>query len=190
MSRVGKLLRAIDPTGPISFGRWSGWRLAAPVLAVGLLGCPANSVLPITPTIDPMADEHPEGCVLERWEDGDTAVVDCGSGTPELVRLFGIDAAETGVDDESRERARLQAKLWKLPEDAVLRCGKAAAARVLEICPAGSEVVLHGDQTDDEDRLLAHIHCAGKHVNQRLIEEGHAGRYPHPKDPARPRLCR
>lgn len=156
--------------------------------ALGLGGCPAAS-LPITPAMDPLADGHPEGCVLERWEDGDTAYVDCGSDTLEIVRLVGIDTAESGFDDNSRARAQWQAKLWQLSYDSVLACGKAATARAKEICPEGSTVELHGEETDKYDRLLAHLRCRGLHVNQRLVEEGHAGRYPYPADPARPRRC-
>ncbi len=159
-------------------------------LVAQLLACPATMVLPITPTIDPLADGHPGGCILERWEDGGTAYVDCGSDEAEVVRLVGIDAAEVGFDAQSRERARWQAALWKLPYAKILACGKAATARVKEICPEGSEVTLHGDETDKFDRLLAHVHCGGKNVNLRLMEEGHAGRYAYPADPERPRLCR
>jgi endonuclease YncB( thermonuclease family) len=153
-------------------------------------GCPAAAVLPTTPNFDPMSDDRPGSCVLERWEDGATAYVDCGSDTREMVRLVGIDAAELGFDDASRTRAQEQARLWQLPYATILRCGKAATARVKEICPEGSTVELHGDDSDAVDRRLAYVRCGGLNVNQRLVEEGHAGRHPYPAAPERPRLCR
>ena len=163
-----------------------GCVLLTMLLAAG--GCPA-AALPTMPTMDPLADGPEEGCVLERWEDGDTAYVDCGAAEPEIVRLVGIDTAESGFDGNSRSRAQWQSALWKLPYGAVLRCGKAATARVKEICPEGSKVELHGDKLDKYDRLLAHVRCRGQNVNHRLVEEGHAGRYPYPADPEKPRLC-
>ncbi len=137
-----------------------------------------------------MSDGRPEGCALERWIDGATAVVDCGSDTHETVRLVGIDAAEVGLDEASRTRAQEQASLWQLPYATVLRCGRAAVARAREICPEGSAVELHGDDSDDLDRRLAHVRCRGLQVNQRMLEEGHAGRHAEPAAPERPRLCR
>lgn len=166
----------------------AGCRSGSVLLAL-LCGCP-SAALPSTSPIDPLGTERDETCVLERWEDGDTAYVDCGSGIAQPVRLLDIDAAESGFDDNSRRRAEWQAQLWGLPVATVLRCGQAATARVKEICPEESQVELHGDTYDKYDRRLAHVRCRGLHVNVRLIEEGHAGRYPYPADPQRPRACR
>jgi len=154
-----------------------------------LLGCRSPGA-PAPASVDPMVAGRPEGCVLERWEDGDTAFVVCGSGTREVVRLLAIDAPESGFDDNSRTRAQWQGQLWQLPYATVLRCGKAATARAREICPEGSPVELLGDDRDKYDRRLAFIRCAGDDVNRRLLEDGYAGNYPYPADPERPRLCR
>lgn len=162
---------------------WAGlWALAL------ACGCPSGG-LP-APSVDPLGDATEERCVLERWEDGDTAYVDCGSGVARPVRLLDIDAAESGFDDNSRQRAQWQAKLWGLSVDTVLRCGQAATARVKEICPEESPVELHGEEHDRYDRRLAHVRCRGLNVNVRMVEEGHAGRYPYPADPQRPQRCR
>ena len=156
-----------------------------------LCGCPAAALLPVTPAMDPMGEQTREDddCVLDTWEDGDTAHVDCGSSAMEVVRLVGIDTPESGFDGNSKSRAKWQAELWKLPYEVVIRCGQAATARVKEICPEGSTVQLIGDDTDKYDRRLAHIRCAGQNVNMRLLQEGHAGHYAYPADPARPHRC-
>ncbi len=161
-----------------------------------LLACPSAAMLPTTPSMDPMADARPEGCVLERWEDGDTAEVDCGSDVRERVRLQAIEAPALGDDLASRTRAQWQAQLWQLPYKTVLRCGAAALARVREICPPGSQVELYGDDSDRDDHRLAFVRCGGQTVNQRLLDEGHAGSEaagasgPSGPEPERPRLCR
>lgn len=162
------------------------------VAALGwtLCGCPSAAMLPTTPNMDPMGDSRPEGCVLEVWEDGDTAEVDCGSGTREKVRLQAIEAAELGFDRASRVRAEEQAQLWQLPYAKVLGCGAAALARAREICPEGSSVELHGEDSDDDDRRLAFVRCGGQTLNKRLLEEGYAGRWAPERAPERPRLCR
>lgn len=129
-----------------------------------------------------------ESCVLVRWEDGDTPYVDCGSG-PAPVRLLEIDTPESGFDDNSRSRAEWQAKLWRLDVAKVTACGKRATERAREICPDGSPVELTGDARDKYDRRLAHMRCNGSDINQQLVAEGHAGRYPFPADPERPGGC-
>ena len=154
-------------------------------------GCPAVALFPVTSAMDPMGEQSrdDDDCTVESWEDGDTALVDCGSNAIEVVRLVGIDAAESGFDVNSVTRAKMQAELWKLPYDTVIACGKAATARVKEICPEGSTVLLVGDETDKYDRRLAYVRCGGLNINVRLIEEGHAGHYAYPAEPARPRGC-
>jgi len=154
------------------------------------LGCPSAAMLPTTPSLDPMSEGRPEGCVLEHWTDGDTAEVDCGSDTRERVRLQGVEVAELGFDRASRTRALEQSQLWQLSYATVLRCGRAATVRVREICPEGSSVELHGDDTDRDDNRVAFIRCGGQNVNQRMLDEGHAGLQVELREPERPRLCR
>lgn len=158
---------------------------------MALAGCNAVHMLPALPALDPVAwSGAPESCVLRSWEDGDTPYVQCGSGTAEAVRLLDIDAPESGFDDNSRRRAEWQAKLWKLRVEAVLACGRAATAAAKEICPEGSPVEVLGDDRDKYGRRLAYVRCRGQSLNLRMIEEGHAGRYPYPADPDRPRGCK
>lgn len=132
--------------------------------------------------------------MLEAWVDGDTAEVDCGSDTRERVRLQGIEVAELGFDRASRTRALEQSQAWQLPYAKVLQCGRAAIARVREICPEGSPVELHGEDTDRDDFRVAFVRCGGQTVNRRLLEEGHAGREEAAGSQVgasqRPRLCR
>ena len=165
--------------------------LAMVTMLVVLGGCPAAALLPVTPAMDPLGeqDRDDDDCVLESWEDGDTALVDCGSGDIEVVRLVGIETPESGFDANSKTRATWQAEIWKLPYDTIIRCGQAATTRAKEICPEGSTVLLIGDETDKYDRRLAHIRCAGQNVNVRLLQEGHAGHYAYPADPSRPHGC-
>lgn len=143
---------------------------------------------PVLP-VDGEAHTEDDTCVIEAWKDGATALVDCGSDNAEVVRLVGIGAAATGDDEVSRARARRQAELWKLPYEAVLKCGEAATARAKEICPEGSPVILIGEDVDRDEHRLAYVRCAGLNVNVRMLDEGHAGHHALPADPARPRRC-
>jgi endonuclease YncB( thermonuclease family) len=56
-------------------------------------------------------------------------------------------------------------------------------------CPEGSTVRLVGDETDELDRRLAYVRCAGQNINVRLRDEGHAGHHAYPAEPARPHRC-
>lgn len=131
----------------------------------------------------------PEACTLASWEDGDTPNVVCGSGKEGPVRLLGIDTPESGFDGNSQRRGRYQAKLWGLPVEQVFACGKAATRRAQELCPGGSAVQVIGNARDKYDRRLAYVVCQGVNVNERLVAEGLAGRYPFPGSPERPAGC-
>lgn len=158
-------------------------------IAALLVACHTGHALPGIPALDPLSwASAPEFCTLVRWEDGDTPYVDCGAGEGP-VRLLDIDTAESGFDDNSRARADWQAKLWQLPVERVVACGKQATLRAREICPEGSRVELRGRKRDKYDRRLAYLRCCDIEVNARLVREGHAGRYAYPKDPERPTLC-
>ena len=128
-------------------------------------------------------------CTLDRWEDGDTPYVRCQEGPPEPVRLIGVDTAESGFDDNSRRRAGWQAELWGLSYDEVVACGKAATQAAGARCPAGSTVEVTGHDRDKYDRRLGYVVCEGEELNGWLVREGHAGVYPYPDPPARPRAC-
>jgi endonuclease YncB( thermonuclease family) len=127
-------------------------------------------------------------CTLESWQDGDTAHVVC-EGRRDTVRLVGIDTPESGFDDSSRRRAAWQAELWAMPIEQVLRCGQLAGARAASLCAPGSAIELVGDARDRYDRRLATLRCEGRDVNRTLVDEGLAGDYPYPADPARPARC-
>ena len=158
-------------------------------IAALLVACHTGHALPGIPALDPLSwASAPEFCTLVRWEDGDTPYIDCGPGA-QPVRLLGIDTPESGFDINSQDRAKWQAKLWQLPYERVLACGKLATARAREICPEGSEVELRGKERDKYNRRLAYLRCDGLEINDELVSEGHAGRYPYPKDPERPALC-
>jgi endonuclease YncB( thermonuclease family) len=129
-----------------------------------------------------------ENCLLLSWEDGDTCDVDC-SGRRQKIRLLGIDTAESGFDENSNARAERQVGWWKLTREEVLACGQAAARRVRELCPPRSEVVLRGSGLDKYGRRLSEVVCRGMNVNQKLVEEGLAGRYPYPDPPEKPAAC-
>jgi len=135
------------------------------------------------------AKEPPERCRLDLWEDGDTPYVTCADGKRVGVRMLGIDTAESGFDENSIRRSRYQADLWGLPAEQIMICGKAATARAKELCSEGSEVEVVGNSPDKYGRRLAYVICAGVNLNARLVEEGHAGRYPYPAPPEKPSGC-
>lgn len=98
--------------------------------------------------------------------DGDTVdlVVDLGFHVQvrERFRLAGIDTPELrSSDPEERERA------------------KAAKARVLELCPVGSDVIVVAEKTGKFGRWLGVILFTVEDIglvnlNDLLVDEGHA----------------
>lgn len=143
------------------------------------------------PTLEEVARTAPPmPCVLTQWEDGDTPYVRCSDGGDEVpVRLLGIDTAESGFDKEARARGRRQARQWELLEQQVFACGKAATAHARELCPPGSQVEVVGAERDFYDRRLGYVVCRGINVNERLVQDGMAGRYPYPGPPEKPARC-
>ncbi len=137
---------------------------------------------------DVAKEEGSEACTLDRWEDGDTAYVTCPSGAVP-VRLLSIDTPESGFDDNSNRRARYQSELWHLDTDTIVACGKRATVRAKELCKEGSTVTIVGNKRDKYNRRLGFVLCAGMNVNERLVSEGHAGRYPYPGPPEKPTHC-
>jgi len=132
----------------------------------------------------------PMPCLLVQWEDGDTPYVRCSEGGPEVpVRLLGIDTAESGFDENSIARGRRQARQWGMASEDVFACGKAATARARELCPEGSQVEVTGSESDAYGRRLAYVTCRGVNLNERLVEDGLAGRYPYPGPPEKPARC-
>jgi endonuclease YncB( thermonuclease family) len=103
--------------------------------------------------------------------------------------MIGIDAPESGFDENSLRRAQYQVKIWGFSTKEILVCGKAATLRAKELCPEGSDVEVIGNQPDKYKRRLAYVICNGINVNLRLVEEGLVGRYPYPGDPEKPTHC-
>jgi len=129
-----------------------------------------------------------QSCKVQLWEDGDTPTVLCG--TDEIVvRMIGMDTAESGFDDNSRRRGKRQVDLWDMTLKQVFACGKAATHRVRALCPVGSPVDVIGGERDKYGRLLAYVICRGINLNQRLVKEGLAGRYAYPAPPEAPSAC-
>ena len=142
------------------------------------------------PTLEELsAKSPPETCTLELWEDGDTPIVRCADGEQTIVRMVGIDTAESAFDENSRRRGGYQAELWNMTEDQVFACGKAATRRARELCPEGSEVQVVGSERGKYGRLLAIVVCNGVNLNLKLVAEGLAGRYPYPGKPDKPAAC-
>jgi endonuclease YncB( thermonuclease family) len=159
------------------------------VLAMAAAGCarPApRATVPASNATTPT--DRGDRCKLVRWQDGDTAKVECADGA-DRVRLLGIDTPESGKGKGAQRRARYQEKLWNVPYEAILMCGRAATERAKELCPAGSDIRLIGKERDKYKRRLARIVCNGIDVNQRLVEIGAAGAYPFPDPPQKPRGC-
>lgn len=155
---------------------------AAPEAESGAAAGSADQPAPATPS-------DTGDCRLLFWEDGDTAVVDCPSGGRVTVRLVGIDTPESGFDDNSRRRGQRQVRWWHLTLEQVFACGKAATRRVRQLCPRSSPVRLEGDKLDKYGRRLAKIFCRGMDINEQLVKEGLAGRYPYPRRPEKPAAC-
>jgi len=141
------------------------------------------------PTLAELRAAHPaDKCTLVFWEDGDTPTVECG-GKKDVVRMLGIDTAESGFDDNSRRRGKRQVELWGMSLEQVFACGKAATKRVREFCPVGSPVEVVGTERGKYGRRLAYVICKGVDMNALLVREGLAGRYPYPGDPDKPAAC-
>ncbi|HOX46400.1 MAG TPA: thermonuclease family protein [Myxococcota bacterium] len=143
------------------------------------------------PTLEELSREAPPmPCLLVEWEDGDTPYVRCSDGGPDVaVRLVGVDTAESGFDRNSRARARRQARQWGLTYEDVLACGKLATARARELCPEGAQVEVTGSDSDAYGRRLGYVVCKKVNLNERLVADGLAGRYPYPGPPERPARC-
>ena len=93
--------------------------------------------------------------------DGDTVVIDFGSGEDERVRLIGIDTPETVKPNSPVE-------CW----------GPEASARAEELLPEGTTVLAQRDEEvrDRYGRLLLYLWRAddGLFINHQMLAEGHA----------------
>jgi len=164
--------------------------LALGAIVASVLACSSAQAPASIPTLAELsATSPPETCTLELWEDGDTPYVRCADGEQTIVRMVGIDTAESAFDENSRRRGEYQAELWHLTLEQVFACGKAATRRARELCPEGSEVQVAGSERGKYGRRLAIVVCHGVNLNLRLVEEGHAGRYPYPGKPEKPSGC-
>lgn len=143
------------------------------------------------PSLEQLAERFvPEACEIQMWEDGDTPTVLCGSERrKDVVRMIGIDTAESGFDDNSRRRGQYQVELWGMTIEQVFACGKAATHWVRKMCPVGSPVEAVGGERGKYGRRLAYVVCRGVNLNLELVAQGLAGRYPYPGPPEKPSAC-
>lgn len=99
---------------------------------------------------------------VDRVVDGDTLSVDVDLGfrvmTRQRLRLLDVDAPETrGVSRDA---------------------GAASKAALERLLPVGCAVVVETAKGDRYGRWLARVHTGGVCVNDWLVAEGHAGRWP------------
>lgn len=87
--------------------------------------------------------------------DGDTLIIG-----PATVRLFGIDAPESGQSCQDGGGKNY-------------RCGKSATDRLQELT-AGKDVLCSGSERDQYGRLLGLCEAASVKLNALLVREGHA----------------
>lgn len=110
---------------------------------------------------------HEYSAKVERWVDGDTVDLDIDLGFDirynQRVRLYGINTPETRTRNLEEKKKGLEAK-----------------ARVNELCPEGSSVVLKTtkDGSGKYGRILGTImHIKEGNINELLVREGHAMEY-------------
>jgi len=147
------------------------WALAVAVIAAGLVAVLVTREVGEADPDPGSAGPLPAMIPAEVIEvvDGDTVRVETARGR-ETVRLLGIDTPETVA-----------------PQRPVECFGPEASARAKELLPAGTEVVLELDPTQDQrdryDRVLAYVHLddhperGPESVNRLLVEGGYAEAY-------------
>lgn len=99
-----------------------------------------------------------------RIVDGDTVDLDVDLGFrtsfKDRFRLKGIDAPEQRTRDLIEKKA-----------------GLAATARLQELIPVGSQVIVETDKAGKYGRWIATIYANDVDINQQMIKEGHATPY-------------
>ena len=105
--------------------------------------------------------------------DGDTIKVWDANGRDPVVRLIGVDAPETHLD----EKAVRTARQWGVPVRDVIHAGEVARSYVTSLIPPGStiRVVPGAREYDDYGRILAYVHTPTGHcLNETLVRQGYA----------------
>lgn len=106
--------------------------------------------------------------------DGDTLRVR-GLGTPERVRLLGIDAPES----QQGERADQQCTRLGVDFDTLKILAKLAMIHLWSLCPKGTSITLQttASPRDEYYRILAGAFQDDMCVNHRMVEDGYAFAY-------------
>ena len=91
---------------------------------------------------------------LERWDEGDTAVVKVGA----KFHRLGLGMYEA-PEMRDNEKAREQAREWATDVDTVIRAGKWSKAQAEKIIPPGTAVryILWSSRRDEFGRMPASI---------------------------------
>lgn len=103
--------------------------------------------------------------------DGDTLKVDM-NGKERSVRLLGIDAPESKMN----ERVYEQAALAGVSPESIVKNGVAAREKMKTFVRKGDALRLEFDRSkyDKHGRLLAYVWRGGEMLNKRMLETGHA----------------
>jgi micrococcal nuclease len=148
--------------------------VATALLVLLLVGAGCVSV-----TTGPLDSGETRQATVTRVVDGDTVDVRFADGTTDTVRLLGVDAPETGGENEPGEYE-------DVPDtEAGRRClasaGDAAtgfAERHLDGASVSVVTDPVADRRGDYDRLLAYVELPdGTDLNYRLVATGHARVY-------------
>jgi len=109
--------------------------------------------------------------IVRRWVDGDTVDVDIDLGfglvyANQRLRLYGIDAYESRTRNLDEKKKGLEAKEY-----------------VNQMAPEGTTVSIITNKTGKYGRILAEVFVETDYnewtcINNLLIEEGHATKYP------------
>ncbi len=104
--------------------------------------------------------------------DGDTLTVQ-HNGRAEKIRLIGIDAPESGINNKTKK----DAARGNEDIDTITKMGKKATRFVRKIVKPGDPVVIEFDkQTRDKyGRLLGYVYLSsGKMLNEEIVRAGYA----------------
>ena len=115
-------------------------------------------------------------CVVQRVTDGDTFTCLLDGKEEVKVRLIGIDAPESRIN----ERAVRQSQQTGIETQEIVKMGQRAKNFVKEIITKGTEVYLEFDvqRTDRYGRLLAYVWLRdGRMLNELILREGYAQVY-------------
>ncbi|AWB26882.1 lamin tail domain-containing protein [Halococcoides cellulosivorans] len=151
-------------------------RTLALLAIVVLAGCTVSVSPGETPTAQPTIPSDRTTVTVERVVDGDTLEVTYADGTPDTLRLLGVDTPEVhvgvdpaefpGVPDDRAGRAWLSS--WGTNATQYVE-SRVANRRV--------EIVVGGDRRGSYGRLLVYVYVDDAMLNRELLREGYARLY-------------